>query len=123
MEKVSTKYFSNIDLTNLEEWYESKIVLNGHTIDISISVSKKYKIDPKNILEVDHYVENLKNNEENIRRIIHQDFKEEGETNTYLDTQIEVQEEKDISALIETIDNKLGNKEKLLSILFLLRIV
>ena len=58
MEKVSTKHFSNIDLNNLEEWYESKIILNRHTIDISISLSRKYKIDPKNILEVDHYVEN-----------------------------------------------------------------
>ena len=123
MEKVSTKHFSNIDLTNLEEWYGSKIVINGHTIDISISVSKKYKIDPKNILEVDQYVENLKINEENIRRIIQQDFKEQGETNSYLDTQIEEQEIEDILTLIEKIDNELSVKEKLLSILSLLRIV
>ena len=86
MARLSTKHFGDIDLDKLQEWYESEIELNGHTIDISITVSTKFSLEPKNIQAVDDYIENLKNNEQNIRRIIHQDFKEGGETRTYIDT-------------------------------------
>ena len=119
-----TKYFGEIDFERLEEWYETELELNGKTVEVSITVSTKSKsLDKNDIQQVDDYVENLQSNEESIRLLIQEDFREKGETKDYIDTQIENQDKEDIADLIKAADKKLSKKEKLLSVLTLLRIV
>ena len=124
MTKHITRYFGEINLDKLEEWYETEIDLNGKTVEISITVSTAAKnIDKESIETIENYVDDLKNNEDNIQLVIHRDFKEMGETKEYIDNQIELQDKEDIANLIENADKKLSKKEKLLSALILLRIV
>lgn len=120
---LTTKYFNDINLDKLEEWFETNIELNGKTVDISITVSAKVKVDPANIEAVDDFIDELKSGEEYIRRIIYQDFKQEGETKTYIDLQIDGLEKEDIADLIGSADETLNDKEKLLSVLYLSRII
>lgn len=123
MTKLSTRYFGEIDLDKLEEWYDTEIELHENTVEVSITVSAKVKVDSKNIQAIDHFIDNLKSAEENIRQIIYQDFKQGGETKTYIDLQIDGLEKEDIADLIEGADNTLNDNEKLLSVLHLLRII
>lgn len=119
-----TKYFGDIDFEKLEEWYETELELNEKTVEISITVSTASKsLDKNDIQRVDNYVENLQSNETRIRQLIQEDFKRKGETKYYIDNQIEEQEKENIADLIENADKKLSKKEKLLSVLTLLRIV
>ena len=119
-----TKFFGEINFEKLEEWYETELELNGKTVEVSITVSTKSKsLDKNDIQRVEDYVENLQSNEESIRLLIQADFMGKGETKDYIDTQIENQDKEDIADLIKTADKKLSKKEKLLSVLTLLRIV
>ena len=119
-----TKYFGEIDFERLEEWYETELELNGKTVEVSITVSTKTNsLDKNDIQRVEDYVENLQSNEASIRLLIQEDFRGKGETKNYIDTQIEYQDKEDIADLIKAADKKLSKKEKLLSVLTLLRIV
>ncbi|MDU1893053.1 MAG: DUF2004 domain-containing protein [Dysgonomonas sp.] len=119
-----TKYFGEINLDELEEWYDTELELNGKKVEVSITVSTASKsLDKDDIQKIDDYIENLQSNEENIRFFIQEDFKRKGETKDYIDNQIEEQDKEDITYLIRDADKKLSKEEKLLSALILLRIV
>ena len=117
-----TKYFGEIDLDNVEEYYETEIEVQGRPVEITINITGSKTIDLDSIQAVEDYLDNLTINEENIRQIIYQDFKEKGEAKNYIDFQVEELDKDDISDLIESADKKLNKKEKLLSVLYLLRI-
>lgn len=119
-----TKFFGEIDFEKLEEWYETELELNGKTVEVSITVSTASKsLDKDDLQKVDDYIETLYSNEESVRLFIQEDFKKKGETKDYIDNQIEEQDKEDIADLIRNADKKLSKKEKLLSVLVLLRIV
>jgi hypothetical protein len=123
MAKLATRYFGEIDLDRLEEWYDTEIELHKNTVEISITVSTKVKVDTANIQAVDDFIDELKSDERHIRQIIYHDFKKGGETKTYIDLQVDGLEKEDIADLIEGADKSLNDKEKLLSVLHLLRII
>lgn len=119
----STKYFGKIDLDNVEEYYEMEIELNNRPVEVTINISTASKsIDKASINKIENYIDNLQKNEKDIRSFILDDFKEEGESKNYIDFQIEGQEKENITDLISNTNRKLNKKEKLLSVLYLLRI-
>ena len=124
MARLPTKFFGEIDLERPEEWYEAEHEINGETVEVSMTFSTTCKILGKDDIErVDNFIENLRSNVEAIRLLLQQDFESEGETRNYIDSQIEEQDKDDIADLIKDADKKLSKKEKLLSVLTLLRIV
>ncbi len=123
MDLRSTKYFGEIDLDNVEEYYEIELELDNRTVELTINISTANRtIDKESINKIEDYIANLQTNEKDIRSFILEDFKEKGESKNYIDFQIEGQEKEDIADLISNADKKLNKKEKLLSVLYLLRI-
>jgi Protein of unknown function (DUF2004) len=119
----STKYFGEIDLDKVEEYYEIGLELNKRTVELTINISTESKIiDKESISKIEDYIDNLQTNEKDIRSFILEDFKEKGESKNYIDFQIEGQDKEDISDLISDADKTLNKREKLLSVLYLLRI-
>jgi Protein of unknown function (DUF2004) len=123
MDLHSTKYFGEIDLDNVEEYYEIELELDNRTVELTINISTANRtIDKESINKIEDYIANLQTNEKDIRSFILEDFKEKGESKNYIDFQIEGQEKEDIADLISNADKKLNKREKLLSVLYLLRI-
>ncbi len=124
MAQLETKHFGKIDLKKPNEWYETEIELNGKVIEVLITYSKTaLNVDQEILQNIDNFIDNLNTNETKIRHVIHDDFKQKGNTAYYIENQIEEQDKNDISRLIRNADKKLTKKEKLLSVLTLLRIV
>ena len=120
---VVTKYFGEIDLAKLEEWYEAVLEINQESVEVSLAIADVVAMLDKEIIQkIESYVDQLQNNEKNIRLLIQQNFKEKGEAKYYIDSQIEGQDKGDIDKLIENADKTLNQKEKLLSVLTLLNI-
>ena len=120
--KHLTKYFGEIDLDNVEECYETEIEVRERPVEITMNITGSKTIDSDSIQAVEDYLDNLTINEEDIRQIINQDFKEKGEAKNYIDFQLDGLDKDDIADLIEGADKKLNKKEKLLSVLYLLRV-
>lgn len=119
----STKYFGEIDLDNAKEYYEIETQFDNKTIELTINISTASKsIDKGSINEIESYIDNLQTNEKDIRIFISDDFKENEKVKNYIDLQIEGQEKEDISDLISDTNKKSNKKERLLSVLYLLRI-
>jgi Protein of unknown function (DUF2004) len=121
MTKQLTKYFGEIDLDSLQEWYDSEIEINGKIVEISIAISSALTgVDEISLQAIDHYIDNLNTNESDIRHTIEKDFHEDGEVADYIEQQIKHQDKEKIANLICYIDKKITKKEKLLSVLDLL---
>ncbi|MGB4812191.1 MAG: DUF2004 domain-containing protein [Methylophilaceae bacterium] len=123
MTTLATKYFGEINLEKLDEWYEAELEINQQTVEVSLAISTAATILDKAIIQkIENYVDHLQSNAKAIRQLIQQNFKEKGEAKYYIDSQIEDQDKGDIDDLIENADKTLNKKEKLLSILTLLNI-
>ena len=107
---------------NIEEYYETEVELNERQIEIVVNTIGMKKIDKESIQAIDNYIDNIGINEKSIRLVIHKDFEQKGEAKNYIDFQMKEQDKEDIAELIEYADKKLSKKEKLLSVIHLLRI-
>jgi hypothetical protein len=123
MALYSTKFFGEIELDNVEKYYEIDVELYDKTVELTIYISTaSTSVDKESIIAIENYIENLEENEKDIRSLIWEDFKSGGEVKNYIDWQIDEQEKEEIDNLILTVDKKLNKREKLLSVIYLLRI-
>ncbi len=119
-----SKYFGEFELADPEEWYETEIEFNERTLEVLMTCSSEAKnIDQTFLQTIDDFIDNFSDNEKLVRLSFIDDFKNGGETKTYIDSQIENQESEEIENLIDRADEKLNNAEKLLSVINLLRVV
>ncbi|WP_207891029.1 DUF2004 domain-containing protein [Hymenobacter edaphi] len=119
-----TTYFGEVDFGKLDEWYETAFEVNGKQVEVSMTISKAFKtIDESDIRRVDDYVAALQNHEKDIRTLLQHDFAQKGATREYIDLQIGNQDKDDIAELIENVGKRITKREKLLSIMSLLRVV
>lgn len=122
MTRHLTKHFGEIDLDNPEDYYETKIELNGKPVEMVMNICNSENTNSESIQEIDTYIDNIKAKEEKIRIAIKEDFKEEGEAKNYVDFQIEGQEDEAISKLIAQTNKNITKEEQLLSTLYLLAV-
>jgi hypothetical protein len=126
MTTYNSKYFGKIDFKQLKECYETDIEFNNKMIEITInstsSITQSFGLE--SIKLIDDYIDNLAKNEAIIRDVIYEDFNiyPKGFVRSYINGQIKDQDKEDIADLIAEVDKKLKKNEKLLSVLYLLRI-
>lgn len=118
MNSYLSKYFGEIELNKVKQWYESEIELKGKSVEIVINISIATEIDREWIIAIDDYLENLQQHEEEIRQIMHRDLKKKSVTKEYIDILLEYHEKEDITELIKGTDKSLTKKERILSILY-----
>lgn len=118
----STKYFGEIDLDNVEQYYEGVIKLSERPIEVSINIGAAKSLTENSVKAIDSYVDNIVTNEQNIRQTIQSNFKDQGEAKNYINFLLTDHDEDDLVSLTEDNTEDLGLEEKLLSTLYLLRI-
>jgi hypothetical protein len=124
MNIYSAKYFGEIDLDGPNQWYETELNVNNKTVEVLFTVlDTSTSIDKEAIQKIEAYLDNFQDNESYVRSCMQENFKQKGDVMDYIDFHIEEFDKEDIADLIKGIDKKLSKKEKLLSILVLLRIV
>jgi len=119
--KFISKHFGEIDFKNPQEYYEIEMQLNTKIVAISMSILSK-NIDDKDIIKIDNYLTNFKENEKQIRQLLHQDFKNKRETVNYINLLKEEYPLNEILLLIESNKSKLTDDKKLLNELYLVQI-
>jgi hypothetical protein len=111
----STKHFGQIELKGVERYYETEVELNGRSVEITINITGSGDLESNEVKRVDAFVDDLENHIEALKNIFLQDFKNEGETKNYIDSQIREEN-------VLGIEAATGNVEALISALYPVRI-
>lgn len=119
MSKIILPYFSEIDLDNLEDYYETEVAIGNEQISIDLNLDDEPLSDWQE--GYTQYANNLGQHLQNIRSAFDKYYDEEGMVKEfYTYHQEELGEE--IDELLKEADQNLTEKERMLSILKLERI-
>lgn len=122
MAKYSLAGFDEIDLDNLEEYYESEGRINGHTIEIDLNFDEA-SIDEGRLEKVQNWIANLSE----LNRIgiaaIAEDFKSGKTVKEYIRFHLEELDESDLKALLKGANKKMLTDQQVLSVLKLKAVI
>jgi hypothetical protein len=104
MENRSLVYFGQIDVENLEEYYNVKIDFKGTKVALDLNFGNK-SIDENLYEVVNVFLGNLVAFDNNNKAFINNDFKDGGETSEYLSFYLEELDESELSTIIDAEDN------------------
>ncbi len=114
--KYNSTYFGLIDFENLQEWYEIEMPFNNRNIAVSITILSKNSVEKEAIERIDNYLSDLEKKEQFIRKILFQNYVEQGEVKNYIDFIKEDLATNEIAALPD--DEKIVQQLHLLQIVF-----
>ena len=120
--KYNSTYFGLIDFENPQEWYEIEMELNNRKITVSITILSKNSVNKGAIERIDNYLSDFEKNEQFIRKIIFQNYIEQGETKNYVGFIKEDLATSEIASLTKANIN-LSDDEKIVQQLYLHQIV
>ncbi len=122
MNKFSSNYFGEIDLGNIEEYYEAELSLENQVIDLDLNFYKKETVGIDQLIKVDQFLNDLKKYEEEIRRFIDRDFEDGGISLKYLESYTDAFEEDELETLIDEESEEKTAEQQLISKLYIRRI-
>ena len=120
-EMCTFSYFGEININNLEEYYNVNFELNNQTITIDLNFENK-KIEKFRIEQIIFFLDRINYFDNLNRTYIEKDFIEQGVTSSYIDSYLEEFEQDDLSSSIGLDNQKKTNDFELLNQLKLIRI-
>lgn len=122
MAQYTLPHFGQLDLTNLEEYYDVDITLNGHDFQIDLNFESK-TIDATRLDKVKQFIENINEWDKKNKTYIERDYNdEEADTvKTYLEHHLEEIDQEDLAPLVNFDDKSIDPEKQLLKQLHLVR--
>ncbi len=118
-----SKYFGQLDLKNLDSWYDSTIDLNGKTVEIAITfMSDEKKTSVDNLKKVEAYLDNFAFNVKQIESLLADDYNEGLTAKEYIDILTEEIDEEDLVDAIENYDQSLSIEDNIFQQMHLINI-
>jgi hypothetical protein len=122
MAKYNITGFEELDLENLEEYYEGEGQLNGDTIAIDLHF-EDLSVAEEKVKKVEHWVNNLSKLNDIGVAAIAEDFKSGDTVREYIQHHLEELDEKNITTLLEKTNRQMPQEEQMLSALKLKGII
>lgn len=114
-------YFGEIDLDELDNYYDVDIEFEGEPIQLDIN-SESGSADKELMDTVKMFIENLSAYKVKANEAIIADFKNDETVKDYIDHHLEVIDEDESDIILKDTDKKLSKEEQLLSLLHLVRV-
>ena len=123
MANYSLKYFGQIDSTNLEEYYDVNINLNGEEIQIDLNFESK-TIDTKQLDAVKNFIEKIADFNKKNKKYIAQDYSNEDcdTVKTYVEHHLEEMDKAELSGLVDFDNKSISPEKQLMNALRLVRV-
>ena len=123
MANYSLKYFGQIDSTNLEEYYDVNINLNGEEIQIDLNFENK-TIDTKQLDAVKNFIEKIADFDKKNKKYIEQDYSNDDcdTVKTYVEHHLEEIDKAELSGLVDFDNKSISPEKQLLNALRLVRV-
>jgi hypothetical protein len=104
-------YFGELDLKNLEEYYDVDIDFNGQKIQIDLNFEST-SIEPKRLDVVKQFIENIANYNKRNKQYIDEDYKDEDcdTVRTYVEHHLEDIDKDELTGLVD-FNNKTTSAE------------
>lgn len=104
--KIISKYFGEIDATNLEECYESEIKLNNTDVEIDIWFEEEDKIDETTIKKADLFLDKIISYQQIAQNTLDEDIKNNNVVKEYLEFHLEELDASELSKFnVDTSDD------------------
>lgn len=123
MTKISLPYFGELDSSALEDYYDTSLDFNGVQISMDLNFENSV-IDPKKLLSVKNFIENLESYDIKNKEYINNDYDDaEGDTvKFYLEHHLDEVDDKTLLTLIDFEDRSVDPEDQLLKKLHLVRV-
>lgn len=123
MSNYSLPHFGQIDLANLEEYYDADMEFNGEAIELDLNFGKK-TIDAARMDLVKRMIENLTDFDSKNKKYIDEDFADEHSDTvmTYIDHHLEEIDRDDLAGLIDFDNKSIDLEKQLINALRLVRV-
>ena len=123
MSSYTLPHFGELDLSNLDEYYDVEIEFNGKEVDLDLNFEKK-TVDTARLDIVKKFLENLPALDQNNKQYIKQDFEnEDGDTVvTYVEHHMSELDEDDLGDIIDFENQAIEPEQQLINALHLTRV-
>ncbi|OQP58135.1 hypothetical protein A3860_07355 [Niastella vici] len=123
MSSYTLPHFGEIDLSNLDEYYDVEIEMNGKEVDLDLNFEKK-TVDPARLDIVKKFLEKLPEFDQKNKKYIVEDF--EGEDNdtvaTYVEHHLEELDEDELGEIIDFKNEAVEPEKQFIDALHLTRV-
>ena len=123
MAKYSLTHFGQINLTNLEEYYDVNIDFNGQEIQIDLNFENK-TIDTKQLDTAKTFIERIADFDKKNKKYIEQDYLNEDcdTVKTYVEHHLEEIDKAELSDLVDFDNKSISPEKQLMKALRLVRV-
>ncbi len=121
MKEYYLPYFRELNLTELDEYYDIDIDLNGNTINIDINFENKSS-DRNKLDTVKSFLDQLNNFNQQNKSYIEDDFQKEGNALDYVNFYFDELDEDELSDIIDFNNDVVAKERQLLNKLKLIRV-
>lgn len=123
MSSYTLPHFGQLDLSSLDEYYDTEIEFNGKEVDLDLNFEKK-TTDPARLDMVKKFLENLPEFDSLNKKYINQDFEDEdGDTVAfYVEHHLENLDEDVLGAIIDFENETVEPEKQFINALHLVRV-
>lgn len=121
MTKYNLTHFGEIDLENLEEYYETEITVDGRQVEVDINFDEG-STDASTLNKINKWLSNASKLNEIGLATIQEDYKSGETVREYIEHHMEELDEDDLSQLLKSAKGGATKEEKILSAIKLKRI-
>ena len=121
MKQYPLPYFDQIDITSLDEYYNVEAKLNDNIIRLDINFDKK-SIDENTYQNINTFLENINNFDEQNKSLIDKDLKESGQSLDYINFYLDELDQNELATIIDIDDANNPKDKQLINKLKLIRI-
>lgn len=123
MANITLPHFGSIDPTDLEEYYDASIDLNGTSIEVDLNFDE-HSIDTKRLEMITKFIDNLRIHDLNNKKHIESDFNKAGEgtVKLYVEHHLEELGENELGPLINTAAPAAEQQQQLVKKIQLVRL-
>jgi len=123
MSSYALPHFGELDLSNLDEYYDVEIEFNGKEVDLDLNFEKK-TVDPARLDIIKKFLENLPEFDQKNKKYINEDF--EGEDTdtvaTYVEHHMEELDEEELGDIIDFENKAVEPERQFVNALHLVRV-
>jgi hypothetical protein len=121
MKNYQIPYFGEIDITNLEDYYEMEVTIHENKVSLDLNFEDTSD-DENTFQDIKNFLENLDRYGHQNKLFIENDFNGNGNALDYVNFYLEEFDQEELSAIID-LDGENGSREKqLLNKLVLIRV-
>lgn len=121
MKNYQIPYFGEIDITNLEDYYEVEVTINENKVRLDLNFEDT-SVDENTCQDIKNFLENLDRYDHQNKLFIENDFNGNGNALDYINFYLEELDQDELSAIIDLDDENGSREQQLLNKLVLIRV-